>query len=265
MSTILASKLIDLFERMAREHWAYEWGAARKGCVDCSGAFVYAYKALGGENPPTIEHGSNSILRMRTGADCRAIAHAKPGWACFKVRPWQDEDRGNRWYGLTPGDAYHIGLMGRDGLIYNAQSTATGFVASKPSDGWNICAPLTAVDYDETGGEIMGGFGNASVYITSGYLNLRAGASTTAKVLAKLDKYERVNVIRDTGTGWLYVKTEMDEAGYVAEAYISMDAETGEDEDAQDEGAQTETAYTTIVREDGAAVMLVGRWRVAED
>lgn len=261
MGKIKAGALIDLFERMAREHWAYEWGAAREGCVDCSGAFVYAYKALGGGY---IEHGSNSITRNRCGT-LRDIGDAKPGWACCKVRLWRDDDKDHRWYDTGPGDVYHIGLMGRDGRILNAKSTAAGFVASEPREGWTLCAPLTAVNYDETGGEIMGGFGNASVYITSGYLNLRAGASTTAKVLAKLDKYERVNVIRDTGTGWLYVKTEMDEAGYVAEAYISMDAETGDEGEQTGEDAQTETAYTTIVREDGAAVMLVGRWRVAED
>ena len=28
-----ADRLIALFERMLSEHWAYEWGAAREGCV----------------------------------------------------------------------------------------------------------------------------------------------------------------------------------------------------------------------------------------
>ena len=34
MGKIKVSALIAVFERMAREHWAYEWGAAREGCVD---------------------------------------------------------------------------------------------------------------------------------------------------------------------------------------------------------------------------------------
>lgn len=34
MGRIKAGDLIDLFECMASEHWAYAWGAAREGCVD---------------------------------------------------------------------------------------------------------------------------------------------------------------------------------------------------------------------------------------
>lgn len=39
--------------------WAYEWGAARTGAVDCSGAFVYAMKKYG----LSIYQGSNTIWR----------------------------------------------------------------------------------------------------------------------------------------------------------------------------------------------------------
>ena len=39
--------------------WRYEWGAAKQGCVDCSGAFVYALKKYG----LSIYHGSNTIWR----------------------------------------------------------------------------------------------------------------------------------------------------------------------------------------------------------
>ena len=48
MTIIQANDLIALFKRMAREHWRYEWGKAKEGAVDCSGAFVYAFKELGG-------------------------------------------------------------------------------------------------------------------------------------------------------------------------------------------------------------------------
>ena len=141
--------LLDLFERMAREKWAYKLGAAREGCVDCSGAFVYAYKQLGG---PAIEHGSNSIFHLRIGT-ALPMSQAKPGYAAFKVRPWTEDQKGNRWYGYDPGDLYHIGLFGRDGRILNAQGTATGFVSSSAST-WDYCAPLLAVEYgQETEGE----------------------------------------------------------------------------------------------------------------
>lgn len=55
--------------------------------------------------------------------------------------------------------------------------------------------------------------------------------------------------------------------GYAFGAYLTaVDGEAGGAQ--ADGGEQAETAgpgYTTIMREDGVAVMLVGRWRVAED
>lgn len=39
--------------------WAYVWGSAKAGAVDCSGAFVYAMKKYG----LSIFHGSNTIWR----------------------------------------------------------------------------------------------------------------------------------------------------------------------------------------------------------
>ena len=40
MIKIPVSDFIAIFEQMKKEKWKYEWGAARKGCVDCSGAFT---------------------------------------------------------------------------------------------------------------------------------------------------------------------------------------------------------------------------------
>ena len=49
--------LIAEFQKMIG--WKYEWGAAKTGTVDCSGAFVYAMKKYG----LSIYHGSNTIWR----------------------------------------------------------------------------------------------------------------------------------------------------------------------------------------------------------
>lgn len=54
-----AEQLVAEFEVMLTEHWAYAWGAAKEGVVDCSGAFVYAMEQYGLQ----IAHGSNSIYR----------------------------------------------------------------------------------------------------------------------------------------------------------------------------------------------------------
>lgn len=250
-------KLLDLFERMEREHWAYEPKAAREGCVDCSGAFAWAYKQLGA----SIEHGSNSIYHLRVG-QVVPIVQAKSGYAVFKMRAWREEDSGNRWYGESPGDCYHIGLMGRHGKVLNAQSVKTGFVASD-AKGWAFAAPLNAVKYKKEGDGKM--FGNATVSVTSGYLNIREGASTRSKIIAKAENGTRVNVIREAGgTGWVFGKLENGVAGYMSGTYLvedenTPDADAGNAADAG--GAET----TTLRRSDGVYVTLAGKWTIAED
>lgn len=253
------NKLLDFFERMKREHWDYELGAAREGCVDCSGAFVLAFKQLGA----SIEHGSNSIAHLRVG-EYVPVAQAKPGYAVFKMRAWREEDRGNRWYGESPGDCYHIGLMGRDGKVLNAQGVKTGFVASD-AKGWAFAAPLKAVKYETKGDEKM--FGNATVSVTSGYLNIREGAGTAAKVICKVANGTRVNVIREAGgTGWVFGKLESGEAGYMSGEYLTMDDTLSAPSGQLSQGeSQEEDEMTSLRRSDGVYITLAGKWTVAED
>lgn len=254
---IQVNALIALFKRMLDEHWAYEWGAAREGCVDCSGAFVWAYKQLGA----SIEHGSNSIAHLRVG-EYVSISEAKPGYAVFKLRAWRDDsdNGGNRWFGQQPGDVYHIGLMGDDGKVLNAQSTKTGFVASDAA-GWAFAAPLKDVIYKEGDGKV---FGNATVRVTSGYLNIRDGASTRSKVIAKAGNGARVNIIREAGgTGWVFGALASGEAGYMSSEYLVEDApESGDQGEPGEPGEQT---TTTLRRSDGVYITLCGDWSLAED
>lgn len=249
---IRVSKLLALFRRMQDEHWAYELGAAREGCVDCSGAFVWAYKQLGA----TIEHGSNSIAHLRVG-EYVPIEEAKPGYAVFRMRAWREDDSGNRWYNQQPGDCYHIGLMGDDGKVLNAQSTKTGFVASDAA-GWAFAAPLKDVIYKEGEGKV---FGNATVSVTSGYLNIREGASTRSKVIAKAANGARVNITREAGsTGWVFGELASGEAGYMSSEYLVEDIGLiGE------KGPKGERGVTTLRRSDGVYITLSGDWSLAED
>lgn len=257
---IKASALINLFQRMLDEHWAYAPGAAREGCVDCSGAFVWAYKQLGA----TIEHGSNSIAHLRVG-EYVPVSEAKPGYAVFKLREWREDDSGNRWFDQQPGDCYHIGLMGQDGRVLNAQSTKTGFVASPASQNWAFAAPLKAVSYSDNaeGGETM--FGNATVKTqkAGSYVNLREGASTRAAVIGKVYDGERVNVLREAGAGWIYGKTQAGAEGYMSADYIVEDAPGADD--AEDGGGEEIASTTTLTDGKGAYVTLVGRWKVTND
>lgn len=252
-----ASELIKLFQRMLDERWTYELGAAREGCVDCSGAFVWAYKQLGA----TIEHGSNSIAHLRVG-EYVSVADAKPGYAVFKLREWREDDSGNRWYQQQPGDCYHIGLMGYDGRVLNAQSTKTGFVVSPASQNWAFAAPLKAVDYtDREEDDPMWGNATIKTQKAGSYVNLREGASTRAVVIGKVYDGERVNVLREAGTGWIYGKTQAGAEGYMSADYIVEDApDAGDVEDGGEE-----TGSTTTLTDGKSFMTLVGKWTIAED
>ena len=108
-------------------------------------------------------------------------------------------------------------------------------------NGWNGLGAhrMIGVDYSEGGktevSEAEKIFGNATVSVTSGYLNIREGASTRSKVIAKAENGARVNIIREAGgTGWVFGVLESGEAGYMSSEYLVEDApgngESGRDE-----------------------------------
>ena len=145
------NELMKVFETMLSEHWKYTAGAAEKGNVDCSGAFVYAYKQFG----KSIYHGSNRIARVEV-VELLPISEAKPGMAAFKTRNPGDSrynlpssyQKGAKYYNGDLRDFYHIGLVSERGTVLNAQSSATGFVESK-IDSWTCVAYLKQVDYGD--------------------------------------------------------------------------------------------------------------------
>ena len=252
-----AERLIDLFERMSREHWGYKWGGHEEGMVDCAGAFQWALAQLGVK---MAERSSNYIARRMVG-EMRPASEARPGWAVFRRRE-ANGDTPSRWLDGR-GDFYHVGLMGRNGKVLNAQSEATGFVES-PLRNWTFAAPLKAANYDKKEETDM--FGNATVSVTSGHLNLREGASTRGKVIGSLENGQRVNVIRDAGNGWTFLKTESGEAGYAAKDYLTED-DAAREQDGADEtdAADASVGTTTLTDGNGVYVMLVGRWQIADD
>lgn len=153
MASIPVDKLISLFQQMYKEHWTYIWGAARRGCVDCSGAFVWAYEQFG----RSIPHGSNAIARNHVRA-LLPVSKAEPGMAAFKYR-----EPGQANYSLPDKykgsgdlrDYYHIGLVDTDGKhVLNAQGTQAGFTRTALSK-WGCVGYLNAVDYDKGGGKPM--------------------------------------------------------------------------------------------------------------
>lgn len=254
---IKRDNLLDLFERMANEHWAYEWGAAREGCVDCSGAFVYAYGQLGG---PSIAHGSNSILRQSMG-QLLPMSAAQPGYAAVKIRAWSDAEAGNRWHGQAPGDCYHIGLVGRDGKILNAQGTKNGFVTSDPGT-WAGCAPLLDVAYgEETEDENV--IYQARVTTEKDPLRVRAWAQT-GRILGTVPRGAVVDVLADSGDGWPRIQFN-ELLGYASAEYLERIEDAPESSGGQTGETTERVETTTLISDDGVIVTLIGHWGIADD
>ena len=161
--------LITLFQRMYDEHWQYELGRAEKGVVDCSGAFVWAYKQFGED----IYHGSNRIARKYVGSMVPA-KEGKPGYAAFK---WRKEGEPDEYKADGLGDYYHIGLIDEYALnVYNAKSKSDGFSLDS-LDQWDFAAPLLAVDYGDKH------MGNGIVTTLRTPLNVRDAPSMDGNVI----------------------------------------------------------------------------------
>ena len=181
------------------------------------------------------------------------ISGAKPGMLAFM--------------GVGTGDVSHTGLVTERGTVIHSSKSRGGVVetALTEKNGWNGLGKhrmIAVYDDNEEGGDTM--FGNATVNITSGYLNIRDGASTRSKVIAKAANGARVNIIREAGgTGWVFGSLENGEAGYMSSEYLVEDAppESGE----QGEAGGEEQATTTLRRSDGVYITLVGRWKVTND
>lgn len=229
MSKIPVNELISCFERMRDEHWDYCLNSAREGCVDCSGAFVWAYKQF----DKTILHGSNSIARLSVG-DLLSISYARPGMVAVKVKDWTDDDDTNRWYDSEPGNVYHIGLVIQNGSEMNvieAKGAKWGVVQTKLDNKWKFVAYLDEVDYTQKMEEtIMEYKYTGSIHLTSGYVHLRAQPNITSKSIAKLYHGEPVEIGDSSQPNWYAVKDEAGNEGYVYSKYVVIENEIQSDD-----------------------------------
>ena len=223
MSKIKVTDLIKDFRRMAEEHWAYEAGAEEEYAVDCSGAFVWAYRQHG----KSIPHGSNRIARTAvTGLHLVAEGNVQPGMAAFKGRyPGEAGydlpgayQPGGAYHDGDAVDYYHIGLVAEDGKhVLNARSTADGFVVSDIREGWSFVGLLNDVDYGEepVEPEPVPTPGGTGIYkVIGGGLRLRKGPGKHYETVKTIPDGSEVDVQKVVENGqWAYLKHGR-ESGY---------------------------------------------------
>ena len=237
---ISVNELISLFQTMYREHWAYSWGAAEHGCVDCSGAFVYAYKKLLGQS---IIHGSNGIARRWVVNGMLPISMAQPGMVAFKAKqpgeegydlPERYRERGTSYTGDV-SDYYHIGLVDDDArFVLNAKSTKDGFSRDglTAKNGWDYVAYLQEVEYPNSEKKDVIGM-EAKVVLPTGSagetVNMRENARKDAKLIMRVPVGSVVEVLTDQGQ-WCKVEYS-GRQGWMMSNYLEYSGQEGESGD----------------------------------
>ena len=168
--------------------------------------------------------------------------------------------------GVGTGDVSHTGLVTEKGTVVHSSKSRGGVVETELTEknGWNGLGKHRMIEVNEMEKE----FGNATVSVTSGYLNIREGASTAAKIIARAENGTRVNVIREAGgTGWVFGKLENGVAGYMAGEYLvrndALSAPSGQL--SQGESQEEDEETTSLRRSDGVYITLAGKWEIAED
>ena len=168
--------------------------------------------------------------------------------------------------GVGTGDVSHTGLVTEKGTVIHSSKSRGGVVETELTEknGWSGLGKHRMIEVNGMEKE----FGNATVSVTSGCLNIREGAGTAARIIAKAENGTRVNVIREAGgTGWVFGKLENGVAGYMAGEYLVRDdalsAPSGQL--SQGESQEEDEETTSLRRSDGVYITLAGKWTIAED
>lgn len=220
MSKIKVADLLSELNIMLKEHWSYVWGSASKGCVDCSGALVYVFRKYG----HSIYHGSNRIARVEVD-ELLPISQAKPGMVAFKAR-----NPGDAKYALPSAyksggkdcngdlrDFYHVGVVGQNGKVLNAQSSSTGFVES-PIKTWTCVGYLKQVDYMRN--DSIDILYTAEVIAESGStVRMRSKPLKNAPIVANVKVGTQANILEAT-SDWCQIEVD-GKHGYMMSKFLN--------------------------------------------
>lgn len=230
MMAILAANLIIKFKYAYENKWGYIintagilWTQAKQNAAtdsyakrygqkwvghyvaDCSGLFSWAFAQLGGY----MYHGSNTMWNKYCMAQGKLSGGKrtdgktlKPGTAVFVLRGTSDRS--------------HVGLYIGNGEVIEASSTEAGVIKSKITNSkWAEWGELKGVDYNDAVETPNSNVGSAVVNAVK--VALRSGPSTNDKVLVRVDKGERVQVLGDSWTKVTY----QGKTGYMMSKFLS--------------------------------------------
>lgn len=182
--------------------------------TDCSGLFYWAFKELGGY----MYHGSNTMwskyctskgkLSKGKRTDGKEL---KPGTAVFVLKGTSNRS--------------HVGLYIGNGKVIEASGTQTGVIMSEITNTkWAEWGELKGVEYGNSSSSTVTpepekptvSVGSAVVNATK--VALRSAPSTSASILTRVDKGERVQVL---DSEWTRV-TYQGKTGYMMTKFLNI-------------------------------------------
>lgn len=185
-----------------------------KYVTDCSGLFYWAFKELGGY----MYHGSNTMwnkyctskgkLSKGKRTDGNTL---KPGTAVFVLKGTSNRS--------------HVGLYIGNGKVIEASGTQTGVIISEITNTkWAEWGELKGVEYSTSSSSSVtpepekpsGTVGSAVVNATK--VALRSAPSTSASILTRVDKGERVQVLDNEWTRVTY----QGKTGYMMTKFLNI-------------------------------------------
>ncbi len=233
---IPVDKLVEVFHSMLG--WPYVTpGYNNSRGVDCSGAFVYAYKQFG----ERIYHGSNRIIRVycHDVKTVTSVSQLKVGMAIFKSRADLSKMKaeykpGGRYYDAElPNDYYHMGLVVSVSPLKIINATPPRVRVDTDLSKWCCAGYLNAVDYaggdssapapgPEPGIDPAGK--TATVVAEQGAtVNLRREPTKRSVVLVRVPLGKSVDVLEKTSDEWWRVRYER-YTGYMMREFLSLNA-----------------------------------------
>ena len=153
------------------------------------------------------------------------------------------------------GDVHHVGLVTGEGTVIHSSSAAGRVVETALDESWHLLAQHRYIEAAGAAGteENVNGLYQAVVSTQSGALNVRDAPDGGR--IGSVPKGTTVDVLAEPAQGWTFVRSGS-LMGYVSSAYLTR-IEPGTVAEAVE--------ATTLMREDGTCVTLLGKWRVAED
>lgn len=208
--------------------WPYKSpGSNNQNGIDCSGAFVFAYKQYG----LSIYHGSNRIIRVycHDVFQIQSPGQLKVGMAVFKAR----SDLGAMSDAYKPGgqyfdpalpfDYYHIGLVTNVNPLQIIHATTPKAKMDTGLSNWSMAGYLNQVDYGTVPKPEPAPSQAVTVAPSGSTVNLRSGPSKSNPIVERVPLHVTVDVLSVFNDVWWQVRYQ-GTVGYMMREFLATDA-----------------------------------------